>query len=613
MSVQTGVSCKWTNDSKRFILENFDTIQDSPSQMYNSALTLCPSSSWLHECYVAEFSPMVKVVVGPAEWGTCTRTVFFGGDHTLALAYCNNTIATGFTSQDIIIFDALTGSQTAVLSGHNAYVHSLTFSSDGILLVSGSDDKTIKLWDMQTGGVVKTFCGHTDVVLSVSISADNAMIASGSGDKTICLWNVVTEQCHVMEGHKDNVNTVSFSPTNPQLLLSASEDDTVRQWGIDGHQISPPYAGSYAAFSSDGTQFVSCTQKAVTVRNTDSGATVAEFHLPNSIPEHCCFSPDRRFFAASAGNTIHLWDTTSLDPHLSKTLTGHTDEITSLIFSSSFTLISASEDRSVKFWDISTSSADQVAPDTEPTLATTAPIRSVSLQSKDRLAFSIDSTGVVKTWDILNGLCKESFKTEAKDIHCGDIQLISNRLIVVWCTKYKNKIHVWDAEKGGPLIVDGSGWITRGIRITGDGSRVLQLDRNSIQAWSIWTGEPAGKESLERNYEHCFDPLRVDGSKVLVRLGESSTQGWDFGILGSTPIQFSEASSDRPCLDFIDVRKWSDISPVRIEDRATGKEVFRLSGRYAKPSTTQWDGQYLIAGYESGEVLILDFSHAILE
>ena len=24
---------------------------------------------------------------------------------------------------------------------------------------------------------------------------------------------------------------------------------------------------------------------------------------------------------------------------------------------------------------------------------------------------------------------------------------------------------------------------------------------------------------------------------------------------------------------------------------------------------TQWDGQYLVAGYESGEVLILDFNH----
>jgi len=43
-------------------------------------------------------------------------------------------------------------------------------------------------------------------------------------------------------------------------------------------------------------------------------------------------------------------------------------------------------------------------------------------------------------------------------------------------------------------------------------------------------------------------------------------------------------------------------SPM-IQDAITGKEVFQLVGRYAKPKRAQWDGQYLVAGYTSGEVL----------
>jgi len=608
MSVQTGAPCKWTSDSKHFILENFDTIQNSPSQVYNSALTLCPSSSWLHEYYAAG----VKVVAGPTKWGTCIRTVFFGNDHTFTLAYCNNTIATGFTNQDIIIFDALTGSQTAVLSGHTEYVTSLAFSLDGTLLVSGSKDNTIKLWDVQTGGAVKTFCGHTKMVLSVSISADNTMIASGSEDKTIRLWDIGTGQCCVIEEHNGYVNTVSFSPTNPQLLLSVSEDGTVGQWDINGHQIGLTYAGSCVAFSPDGAQFVSCAQTAVTVRNTDSGATIAEFHLADGDLRHCCFSPDRRFIAASAGHTIYLWDITGPDPHLVKSLIGHTEYITSLVFSSSLTLISASGDGSVRFWQISASSVDPAASDTESTLPTSAPISSVSLQSKDGLAFSIDRAGVVRTWDILTGLCKESFKTNAADVTCGDVQLINGRLIIVWREYIKKEIHIWDAEKGRLQTVDTTCEYTSSLRITGDGSRVLQQGDDCILAWFISTGEPAGKESSKGDY-NSFDPLRIDGSKVLVYSGKSSTQGWDFGIPGSTPIQFSKASLDRPCLDFIDVRRWSSTTPVRVEDRVTGKEVFQLYGRYAEPTATQWDGQYLIAGYESGEVLILDFGDVFLE
>jgi hypothetical protein len=45
---------------------------------------------------------------------------------------------------------------------------------------------------------------------------------------------------------------------------------------------------------------------------------------------------------------------------------------------------------------------------------------------------------------------------------------------------------------------------------------------------------------------------------------------------------------------------------VPIKDTVTGKVVLQLNGRYAKPFDVQWDGQYLVAGYESGEVMILD-------
>jgi len=564
-------------------------------------------------------------VVGPAEWGTCTRTTSVCGHCTPTLTYWNNTIAASCANQDIITFDALTGSQTAALSGHTNYVKSLAFSSDGSLLVSGSRDKTIKLWDVQTGGVIKTFCGHTKTVLSVSISADNTMIASGSKDKTICLWNIGTGEHHVIKEHKDHINTVKFSPTNSQLLLSASKDGTVRQWGIDGHQIGPPYAGSCVAFSSDGAQFVSCAQAAVIVQNTDSGATVAEFHLTNKDFNHCCFSPDGRLIAASAGDTIYLWDITGPDPNLFKTLNGHTTIITSLIFSSSLTLISASGsgDSSVKFWQISTSLADPATPDTEPILPTSESIRSVSLQSKDGLAFSLDSAGVARTWDIYTGLCKEPIKTEAKEIACVDMQLIGGRLIIVWGEMGSGKIHVWDGEKVRLQPGSRSFDPPKGLRITGDKSRVLELTNDQlVLAWSTWTGEPAGRVRLGWKARNLyFDPLRMDGSKVIVHTGESSTQDWDFGIPGSTPIQFSDTSSDRPRLNI----RWSNIipmmvktiasysgGPIRIEDRVTGNEVFQLCGRHAEPTAIQWDGQYLITGYESGEVLILDFGHFLL-
>ena len=604
MSVQTGAPCKWTSDGKQFILDNFDLIQDSPARIYDSAPVHCPPSSWLHGCYSTEFSQKIKAVVGPVGWGMCTRTVPCS-DSPSALAYWNNTIAIS-SNHYIIIIDALTGSQTTALSEHTDDVCSLVFSSDGTLLVSGSRDKTIKLWDVQTGGVVKTLYGRINWVQSVSISADNTMIASGSDGRTICLWNIKTGSCHVI---KEHVRTVTFSPTNPQLLLSSSDDD-VQQWDIDGHQIGPSVAGSHVAFSPDGVQFALCRWSTITIRNTNSRKIIVQFSLPDEI-RCCCFSPNGMIVAVATDSyIIYLWDITSPIPHLIQTLAGHTDQIYSLVFSSSLTLISPSQDRTVKFWQIGASSPN-------PLTVESAPIRTVSLQAKDGLAFSIDSEGVVKVWDILTGHCKESHITAAKDIGSGDIQLIGDALIIVGCDNHsRDKIYVRDAEKGVLQTMDTS--YTSRLRITGDGSKVLQLGivyqgfqmiEQYIQAWDLQTGESAGKVALMTEPRANFDPLCMDGSRILVQTRKSSTEGWDFGIPGSIPVQFS----DRPQLNLIDIRWWSDSNPIRIKDNVTGREVFQLYGKYAKPSAIQWDGQYLIAGYVSGEVLILDFSHALAQ
>jgi len=67
--IQTGVPCKWTNDSQRFLLEHFDKIHGSSSQIYHSALPFAPSSSWLCKHYSTELSKEIKVVKGlPVGW-----------------------------------------------------------------------------------------------------------------------------------------------------------------------------------------------------------------------------------------------------------------------------------------------------------------------------------------------------------------------------------------------------------------------------------------------------------------------------------------------------------------------------------------------------------------
>ena len=549
---------------------------------------------------------MVKGI--KVEWGTCSRTVSFGSTPT-DLSYWNNILAVGLKNGDIIILDTITGSQIAALSGHTDYVSSVAFSLDGRLLVSGSHDKTVKLWDVQTGGVARTFYGHTDWVRSISVSVDCTRIASGADDHNICLWDIQTGKCYHTIKQKDEVHHINFSPTDPRYLISIS-GGRIQQWDVNGHEVPPLYNGTHIAFSPDHAQFALCNGKAVTVQNSHSRAIVAEFHVTNAETQCCYFSPDGRLVAVAAGNTVYVWDITTPDPHLIDTFVGHADGINSLVFSSS-SLISASNDKLIKFWQIGALSTDIVTPHPQPTLPTLAVIESVSLQAKSGIAISSDSAGVVKTWDISTGICKVSFQTPAGQARFWtqrDAQLIDNRVIFIWYDS--GKIYIWDTEKG-EILQTLNTTKSQGLRISGDGSKIISLGERSIRVWSMWTWELVDKVELGLGGELYLDSLCIEGSRVYIHSKDSSAQeGWNFGILGSSPAPFNP-STGRPHLDFVGGARWQTENPPWIKDTATGKAVFQLGGIYVKPNDVQWDGQYLVAGYDSGEVLILDFYHAL--
>ena len=577
-------------------MEHFDTIHGSPSNIYHSALSLSPSPI-LHSCY----SPEIKVIKGlPAEWGVCFRTVLMDS-YTLALSYCNNSIAIGSSSGDIIILDTTTGAQTAVLHGHTNEVNCVAFSSDGTSLVSGSDDKTVKLWDMQTGGVVKTFLGHTEQVWSVSISVDHTTVASGSHSGTICLWDVKTGGCHHTIKQPDTVFRIRFSPTDPQHLISVSHNQ-VWQWDANGHKIKPPFNGQHISFSSNGAQFVSSNEKTVTIHNSNSGAIVAEFQITGSDVYGCSFSPDSRLVAVGAGATVYCWDITSSKPQLVETFIGHTGNITSLVFSSPTTLISVSGDRSAKFWQIGTQSIDSAIVDPKYTPLPSATIVSLTLQAKYGIVITSDLNGVVSTWDVLTGMHNTSSQTPAKDCK-SDVQQLNERLILVYHTD--EKIHVWDVGNEKLLLkVDKVYESVEDLRISGDGLKIFSLCAPSIRAWSIQTGEAMGE--VEIGYWGGGGTLTVSGSKVWVHWPQLEHKGWDFGILGSAPTQLF----DIPTLS--DGSMLWDPRQGRIKNMVTGKVVFQFSGRFANPIDVQCGSSYLGARYGSGVILILDLGHILL-
>ena len=174
-------------------------------------------------------------------------------------------------------------------------------------------------------------------------------------------------------------------------------------------------------------------------------------------------------------------------------------------------------------------------------------------------------------------------------------------MISVWHENWK--VNIWDTEKGELLFaLDGSLYV-QDLKISGDGSKVFCLDEESIQAWSIQTGEIVEKVIIMGS-EDFSGTLTVDGSRVWAHYPNSEYQGWDFG----TPNSLSVWLPDIAMLCPNGTMLW-DTTQSKIRDIATGKIVFQLSGRFVNPPNIQCDGCFLAAGYETGEVLILDLNY----
>ena len=144
-------------------------------------------------------------------------------------------LASGSWDKTVRVWDVATdgkGAMVATLKGHTDRVWSVSLSSDGTRLASGSEDNTVLVWDVTTGAVVATLQGHTYGKTSVSLSSDGTRLASGSRDKTVRVWDVATGAVvATLKGHTGGVYSVSWS-LDGTSLASGSWDKTVRVWDV---------------------------------------------------------------------------------------------------------------------------------------------------------------------------------------------------------------------------------------------------------------------------------------------------------------------------------------------------------------------------------------------
>jgi WD40 repeat protein len=168
-------------------------------------------------------------------WGTPDmrlRTVLCGHDDDIEMASISPDaarVATASRDHSIGIF-CTTGRLQFRLSGHEADVISVEWTSNGSQLISASDDGTVRRWCACTGKLLETIDLGGVETDTIAVTSDGRIFAGNdAGNIAILSRGTVTSVC----AHRAGIKRILYE-SRRDLLLTTSYDRTVRMWCVAG-------------------------------------------------------------------------------------------------------------------------------------------------------------------------------------------------------------------------------------------------------------------------------------------------------------------------------------------------------------------------------------------
>ncbi|WYZ42120.1 hypothetical protein EsH8_V_001015 [Colletotrichum jinshuiense] len=478
-------------DGLRFIRANLAIIENSPLQVYTSALIFCPERSIIRESFRCEEPQWLAIKPDmDDQWNACLQTLegHYRGVSSVAFSGDSTRLASGSRDCTVKVWDFNTGQCLQTLEGHNDHVRSVTFSGDNMRLASGSADKTIKVWDSITGQNLQTLKAHTGSVSSVAFSRDSKHLVSASSDSTIRTWDSVTGQClRTLKGHTGGIHSIAFSSDSKQLA-SASADSTIKVWDISTGQCLQTLKGHSGhvvsvAFSGDNTQLASASDEGpIKVWESATGRclqTINDLHF--SVTSVAFSGNCTEIVSTSTHQDIKVWD--SVTGQCLYTLKGHSSSNTSVAFSGDSKLLaSTSEDGTIKIWDYTLKKCHQTFEGHNDC------VWSVTFSGDSTRLASASYDDTIKIWSTVTGQCLQTLKGHSKCVWSATFSGDSTQIA---SESFGNTVKIWESRTGQCLqTLKGHTDAIESVAFSSDNKHVASGSRDStIKIWDSATGQ----------------------------------------------------------------------------------------------------------------------------
>lgn len=501
---EEGIS-EFLDDANRFLLYHRVMIENTPLQLYASALMFSPEQSIVKKQFLFEAPDWVTVTHGMnAKWDTCLQT----------------------------------------LLGHRSDVVSVAYSPDGQWLVSGDSKGTVKLWDVDSGTCVHTLDYHEENsveygessdrtkrarVTSVAFSADGKSFVSAYESGLVKAFDRERGDCireiSALVHSEDAIGSWSFNWT----AISKDGHTVARYLGgksismlrmdmeIPPRSFSPPQITGFAVtLTADGRFLASACGSGsgiIEIWNTLTGRSM-QIIRTNELVKELIFSADGRWLATGGLlGVVRVWESTT--GQLSLTLKDDMEErldcvVGSLAFSDDKNLIAGFYGRRICVWNTTTSA---LAWKSETDWGN---IFSLSF-SPDALHLVSGSHDAIKVWDLPKSLNVDNISNNrfTQGLCCSDgLHFASYYPVVqeieIWTGTNENDLAVMKCYENDVSV----------IALSPDHRSLASASsKGEITVWDTETGEPKRKFGDHRELASRITSMVFRGNTQLASGG----------------------------------------------------------------------------------------------
>lgn len=324
--------------------------------------------------------------------------------HVIAVNSSSSKLIAGFAGGTLKIWDLCSGQSTRTWEGHNQQINHIAITPDDKKIISASDDSSVKVWDINSSNQIFSLSVHQAEINAIAVTSDSEQVILAFDDGKIEVWSLTTGACITptvlsdypfedpltnlittkdgeyiifavdtkiyvwqqsdnsvlaIEAHDGKIKNLILLPCN-NLLLSVSDDDTLKIWNLDDKTCEKTQEGIFVKDA-----IINPDKESVILITDDDNSLRIWYWKPDKLDFFECnqksisalaITPDgKRLITASSSPVssyeIYIWDWRTRQPLIK--LADHTDTITQLLITANNQyLVSASKDKTIKVWKL---------------------------------------------------------------------------------------------------------------------------------------------------------------------------------------------------------------------------------------------------------------------